>query len=64
MTEENDQTPALPSYPPPQTGLTLADPRQTKPLFKMMKSLLKPRTKLKTHARTRPNNWKKKYPFY
>lgn len=64
MAEETEQAPALPTYPPPNTGLQMADPRQTKPLFKIMKSLLKPKTRTKTQVRTRHNNWKKKYPFY
>ena len=67
MTDETEQAPSLPSYPPPQTGLQVADPRQSKPLYKMMKSLLKPKTRTKTQIRTRtnkPQKWKKQYPFY
>lgn len=52
-------------YEPPKAaipqGLPLADPKAHKPLYKMIKSLLKPRVK---HPKVRQPKWKKKHSFH
>lgn len=52
------------NYQPPKAvlphGLQVAGPRDHKPLYKMIKSLLKPKTKI---ARVKQPKWKKKYSY-
>ena len=56
---------SFPHYPQPQAqipqGLTVADPRAHKPLYKMMKMLLKPRTK---PPKIKSRSWVKKKKYY
>lgn len=49
---------AQPQIPP---GLTVADPRAHKPLYKMMKLMLKPRVKT---PRIKHKAWAKKKKYY
>lgn len=63
MSPEQEEAPALPTYPPPQTGLQMADPRQVKPLYKMLKQMIKPKPRTRTRT-SKPKKWAKEYPFY
>lgn len=49
-----------PTAPVPQfpRGVPTIDPRQAKPLMKLMNRMMHPRPKIKTH------NWKKKHKYY
>lgn len=51
--------PQFPSYP----GLNMADRKQSAPLWKMTKQLLKPKVRTRTRSH-KPKDWKKRNTFY
>lgn len=64
--DEQPQQPAQPPVPqfPSYPGLNMADRKQSGPLWKMAKQLLKP-PKVRSRMRgPKTKTWSKKYPFY
>jgi hypothetical protein len=63
MTDEQEQAPQFPQYRPP--GIQQIDPRQQKPLTKMLKFLAKPlKQRDPFHSRLRGRKKMKQVKFY